>query len=69
MLLRKDLLKELVMHFKKINLTYSTGVDILLMNIVFRKKYKPFLILDDYQIYNPWPKDKGGVREINLLEG
>jgi hypothetical protein len=25
--------------------------------------------LDDYQIYNPWPKDKGGVREINLLEG
>jgi hypothetical protein len=53
MLLRKDILKELVYTFQQANLIYSSGVDLILMNIAYKKKYPPFIIFDNYTIYNP----------------
>lgn len=65
MLIRKDLLDLLVDEWNKLDLQYSTGVDLVLANVAYHAKILPFYIVDDYRIYNPHPHEKKDGRELH----
>lgn len=67
MLLRKDVVKDLVEEWKSLNLKWSEGVCFILSNLALRKKYLPFFIIDKFKFYNPHPHDKNNRREIDAV--
>ena len=66
MMLRKDVLQSLVSKWNELDLTYSTGIGMILSNIAIHEGYLPFHIIDDYAFYNPSIEDKGR-REIDFV--
>lgn len=67
LMLRKDVCKDLVFEYQKLELIYSTGIDLLLSNIALEKNYFPFYIIDEYKFYNPHPNEKKNKREIDVI--
>jgi hypothetical protein len=67
MMIRKDLVKDLVKEWFELKLDYATGIDLILSNIALRTKKLPFYIIDKYKFYNPWPKNKNNIREIDTV--
>lgn len=65
MMIRKDVLEDLVLEWNTLNLKWSTGIDLILSNLALTKNYLPFYILDRYTFYNPWPNEKSKGREID----
>jgi hypothetical protein len=69
LMLRKDVCNDLVSEYKRLQLEYSTGIDLLLSNVALEKNYLPFYIVDEYKFYNPWPHDKKNGREVDVITG
>jgi hypothetical protein len=67
LMLRKDVCADLVLEYKKLELVYSTGVDLLLANLALEKNYLPFYVVDEYKFYNPHPREKINSREIDTV--
>jgi len=67
MMIRKDVLKDLVEKWREMDLEYSTGIDLILSNIAIHNGYNPFYVIDDFYFYNPSPQDKNGSREIDQI--
>jgi hypothetical protein len=67
MMIRKDLVKDLVEEWFELKLDYATGIDLILSNLALRTKKLPFYIIDKYKFYNPWPHDKINGREVDVI--
>ena len=67
MMIRKDLVEDLVKEWFELKLDYATGIDLVLSNIALRTKKLPFYIVDKYKFYNPWPENKNNIREIDTI--
>lgn len=67
LMLRKDVCSDLVSEYKRLQLEYSTGIDLLLSNIALEKSYFPFYIINEYKFYNPHPHEKKNGREVDSV--